>query len=67
MRVVLSHNIHFYETKEIKDKERTKEIKHKERNSQKDINKDQTNIEENDLNQEKLEPIKKYNPIDTSK
>ena len=39
----------------------------KERNSQKDKNKAQTNIEENDLNQEKLELIEKYNPMDASK
>ena len=41
------------QTKEIKDKE------DKERRIQKDINKEQTNIEENDLNQEKVDEIGK--------
>ena len=44
-----------------------KEIMDKERNYQTDINKEQTNIEENDINQEKFEPIEKHNPMDTSK
>ena len=62
-RAVLSHNIHFYDC----IVEKTNEIYDKERNSQTDINKEQTNIEENDINQGKTEPIEKHNPIDTSK
>ena len=46
---------------------KTKEIKDKERFSQKDINKEQTNIEENDINQENVDDIEKYNPMDASK
>ena len=39
----------------------------KERNGQNDINKEQTNIEENDLNQEKVDDKEKHNPKETSK
>ena len=46
---------------------KTKEIKDKERNNQKDINKEQTYIEENDVNQEKVKHIEKHIAMDTSK
>ena len=41
-----------------------KEIKDKERYSQKDINKELTNIKINDVNQEKVKSIQKRNPMD---
>ena len=47
--------------------EKTKKIMDKERKSQKDMNKDQTNIDENVVNQEKVDDIEKHNLIDTSK
>ena len=46
---------------------KTKEIKDKERKNQTDINKEQTNIEGNVVNQEKVDNIEERNPIDTLK
>ena len=46
---------------------KTKEIQDIERSNQTDINKEQTNIKENNVNQEKVEHIEEYNPMDTSK